>query len=91
MQSKTLYWQLNFKRESLCHSLLFTLFQSLKLLMLFTGDGEVGAVKWTVQTLKTYFEEKGELHFSFVFVFINVFVFVFLVLIGFVCIGLYKP
>jgi len=23
------------------------------------GDGEPGAVKWTVQTLKTYFEEKG--------------------------------
>ena len=58
--------------------------------MLFTGDGEVGAVKWTVQTLKTYFEEQGEEHFFHVFVFVKVFSFVFLVLIGFVCSGLYS-
>ena len=25
-----------------------------------TGDGDAGAVKWTVQTLKNYFEDKGE-------------------------------
>ena len=26
----------------------------------FAGDGETGAVKWTVQILKAYFEENGE-------------------------------